>query len=119
MQREAAKFRKKGRAADRSSIAADGKARRRALNAAQPLRPPKKFPAPPMPEVSAQLRCKKLKKAMGTLLFCAWFGTAVGCREYFLNAEVPFRRTLQNKRAEPGSSNGRATRALRIPQGQK
>ena len=66
----------------------------------KPLRTPRKIPAPPMPEVSAQLRCKKLKKAMGALLFCAWFfGTAVGWRGYFLKSEVPFRRTLQNKRA--------------------
>ena len=79
----------------------------------------KKF-RPSAAEASAQLRCKKLKKAMGALLFCAWFfGTAVGCRGYFLNAEVPFRRTLQNKRVGAKSSNGRATRALRIPQGQK
>lgn len=38
----------------------------------------KKFPAPPMPEVSAQLRCKSSKKAKAALLFlrlvrhCRW-----------------------------------------------
>lgn len=54
------------------------------------------------------LRCRKFlhsfvakaqKRQRLHFCFCAWFGTAVGCRGYFLNAEVPFRRTLQNKRA--------------------
>lgn len=54
------------------------------------------------------LRCRKflhsfvakLKKQRLRFYFCAWFfGTAVGCCEYFLKSEVPFRGTLQNKRA--------------------
>ncbi len=54
------------------------------------------------------LRCRKFlhsfvakaqKRQRLHFCFCAWFGTAVGCRGYFLKSEVPFRRTLQNKRA--------------------
>ncbi len=71
-QRKAAKFRKKGRAADCSSIAADGKARAESLECGSALLDTTIKFRPSAAEASAQLRCKSSKRQREHFCFCAW-----------------------------------------------
>ena len=86
-QRKAAKFRKKGRAADCSSIAADGKARAESFECGSALLDATKNFRPSAAGSFCTASLQKLKKAKGALLFlrlvfqhCRWLSMTLSKR---------------------------------------